>query len=389
MPTATTILAQRAGALLVLAACAACPALAAPHAYKVLYSFTDGSDGGYSQAGLIQDKSGNLYGTTHLGGANNAGTVFEVTPGGTETVLYAFGNGSDGGYPTAALVRDKDGNLYGTTYGGGSGYGVVFRLTPGGAETVLHSFAGGGDGANPLGGLTLDAAGNLYGTTTYGGSANDGTVFEITAGGTEKLLYAFTGGADQANPVASLIEDGAGNLYGTTCSGLRGQYGTVFEVSKKGAYSTIHSFDPATGGQCLQASLLLGSTGKLYGTATYGGANGAGVVFELAKNGDETVLYTFTGGTDGGYPASNLVIDKGGNFYGTTQGGANGGGVNGPGIVFKLAPGGTESVLYSFKGGADGENPEAGLFGGKGKALYGTARNAGAAGAGVVFTLKE
>jgi uncharacterized repeat protein (TIGR03803 family) len=381
----------RTFALTALAAtAAAAPALAASRGYTVLYNFTDGNDGGYSQAGLIQDKAGNLYGTTHLGGADNAGTVFEVAPDGVETVLYAFGNGSDGGYPTAGLVRDKAGNLYGTTYGGGSGDGVVFRLAPDGTETVLHAFTGGGDGANPLGGLIEDKAGDLYGTTTYGGSANDGTVFEIAADGTETVLYAFTGGADQANPVASLIEDKSGNLYGTTCSGLGGQHGTVFEVSKKGSYTTLHSFNGADDGECLQAGLLRDGAGNLYGTATYEGAGGAGVVFKLTPGGTETVLYPFTGGKDGGYPVSNLVQDKSGNFYGTTEGGgANGGGVNGPGVVFKLASDGTESALYKFKGGNGGANPEAGLVAGKGKMLYGTARNAGAAGAGVVFSLKE
>jgi uncharacterized repeat protein (TIGR03803 family) len=382
--------AKRIFALVTLVATAASPALAAAHRYAVLYDFTDGNDGGYSQASLIQDKAGNLYGTTHLGGVNNAGTVFQVAPDGAETVLYAFADGSDGGYPTAGLVRDKAGNLYGTTYGGGSGDGVVFKLAPDGTETVLHSFTGGGDGANPLGGLTADKAGNLYGTTTYGGPAGDGTVFKVDANGTETVLYAFTGGADQANPVASLIEDSSGYLYGTTCSGLRGQYGTVFKVSKKGSYTTVHTFNGAAEGDCLQAALLLDSKGNLYGTTTYAGTGGAGTVFSLAKDGTETVLYAFTGGKDGGYPVTNLVQDKSGNFYGTTEGGGvNGGGVNGPGVVFKLTKDGSESALHEFKGGNDGENPEAGLIAGEGNTLYGTARNAGEGGAGVVFKLHE
>jgi uncharacterized repeat protein (TIGR03803 family) len=381
---------MRTFALAALVANAAVPASAAPHHFTVVYSFTDGNDGGYSQASLIQDSAGNLYGTTHLGGVNNAGTVFVVSPGGTETVLYAFADGSDGGYPTAGLVRDKAGNLYGTTYGGGSGYGVVFKVTPEGTETVLHAFAGGGDGANPLAGLIADKDGNLYGTTTYGGPAGDGTVFKIAAGNTETVLYAFTGGADQANPVASLVEDTAGNLFGTTCSGLLHQNGTVFEVSKKAAYKTLHAFNGENDGGCLEGSLVLDSTGNLYGTAAYAGVNGAGVAFELAKSGAENVLYAFTGGKDGGYPDSSLVRDKAGNLYGTTEGGGGaGGGVNGAGVVFKLATNGTERVLHEFTGGNDGANPEAGLFIGKDRALYGTARNAGVSGAGVVFKLKE
>jgi uncharacterized repeat protein (TIGR03803 family) len=382
--------AVRAFAVAALVASSAEPTLAASHGYTVLYNFADGNDGGYSQAGLIEDKAGNLYGTTHLGGANNAGTVFKLAPGGTESVLYAFANGSDGGYPTAGLVRDKAGNLYGTTYGGGSGDGVVFKLTPDGSETVLHSFTGGSDGASPLAGLIADKAGKLYGTTTYGGPAGDGTVFSVDSRGTETVLYAFTGGADQANPVANLIADSAGNLYGTTCSGLRDQYGTVFKLSKKGAFATVHAFNGADEGACLQATLFLDSAGKLYGTATYAGAGGAGTIFRLAKDGSVTVLYPFKGGKDGGYPVSNLVQDKFGNFYGTTEGGGiKGGGVNGPGVIFKLAQDGTESALYKFNGGSDGANPEAGLMTGKGKTLFGTARNAGQSGAGVVFRLNE
>jgi uncharacterized repeat protein (TIGR03803 family) len=153
----------------------------------VLYSFS-GSDGAYPYAGLIADASGNLYGTTYFGGANGEGTVFKMTPSGTETVLYSF-SGSDGAYPYAGLIADASGNLYGTTHGGGANvsfgidYGTVFKLTPSGSETVLYSFSGSSDGGFPYAGLIADASGNLYGTTYQGGADGFGTVFKLTGAG--------------------------------------------------------------------------------------------------------------------------------------------------------------------------------------------------------------
>src|ERR1035441_332430 len=212
---------------------------------KVLHNFNNnGTDGTNPRAGLIFDAAGNLYGTTENGGTNGVGTVFELTPtaggGWTETVLYSFcsqANCTDGYQPWAGLIFDAAGNLYGTTVYGGTAdttcsyCGTVFELTPNGSggwtETVLHSFGDGTDGFYPSAGLIFDAAGNLYGTTAMGGTYDypwDGTVFELTpaAGGgwTEKVLYSFGGGTDGYWPEAGLIFDAAGNLYGTTYSGV-------------------------------------------------------------------------------------------------------------------------------------------------------------------------
>lgn len=326
----------------------------------ILHAFADGNDGSSPNGGLIQDKSGNLYGTTSSGGPSDAGTVFKLAPDGTETVLFAFNGGSDGFEPQAGLVQDKAGNLYGVTTLGGTGCsiaystgcGTVFKLAPDGSETVLHSFAAGSDGVSPKATLILDKEGNLYGTTTQGGSDNCdadgcGTVFKLAPDGTETVLYAFAGGSDGANPYSSLIRDRAGNLYGTTAEG--------------------------GGNGCQQVALL-----------------GCGTVFKLAPNGTETVLYAFTGTNgDGDYPLAGVVQDKAGNLYGTTAQGGGTGCLAGCGTVFKLAPDGTETILYAFGAGRHGGTPYAGLIQGARGRLYGTATEGGRYGYGTVFKLKQ
>ena len=315
--------------------------------FSVLYSF-NGSDGAYPTAGLIGDGAGNLYGTTGAGGADNDGVVFKLAPDGTETVLYFFTGGSDGSAPYAGLIMDKTGNLYSTTYGGGgstncsNGCGTVFKLAPNGTETGLYSFTGGRDGSGPRAGLIMDKKGNLYSTTFEGGANGAGVVFKLAPDGTETALYSFTGESDGAYPYASLIMDKKGNLYGTTYDG--------------------------------------GITGC--------GGHGCGVVFRLAPNGTETVLYSFTGGSDGRGPFAGLITDGSGNIYGTT-GYGGGTGCNGPGCgtVFKLAPNGTETLLHIFTGGSDGGYPYAGLIVDKKGSLYSTTSIGGPDNRGVVFKL--
>ena len=201
---------------------------------SVLYSFGTGIDGQNPYAGLIQDASGNLYGTTLYGGTNNLGTVFKVTPAGVETVLYSFGTGTDGQYPRAGLIQDASGNLYGTTMQGGTkNKGTVFKVTPAGVETVLYSFGTGTDGQTPFAGLIQDASGNLYGTTFEGGTNGLGTVFKVTPVGVETVLYSFGAGIDGQTPYARLIQDASGNLYGTTFQGGTNGLGTVFKISPR------------------------------------------------------------------------------------------------------------------------------------------------------------
>jgi uncharacterized repeat protein (TIGR03803 family) len=193
----------------------------------VLYNFTGGADGFEPNGDLVRDSEGNLYGTAFEGGSSNAGVVFKVDPTGKETVLYSFTGGADGAHPYAGLVRDEAGNLYGTTGDGGNcefNCGVVFKVDPTGKETVLYSFTGSGgvDGGLPYGRLVRDKQGNLYGTTWAGGNQGSyctgfcGVVFKVDPTGKETVLYTFTGQADGANPFAGLLRDTQGNLYGTT-----------------------------------------------------------------------------------------------------------------------------------------------------------------------------
>jgi uncharacterized repeat protein (TIGR03803 family) len=251
---------------------------------NVLYSFTGGSDGALPFAGLIADAAGNLYGTTNGGGAGGQGTVFRLDPSGTLTVLYSFTGGNDAS-PWAGLIADAAGNLYGTTEGG-DGPGEVFQLTPSGTLNVLHNFTG-PDGAVPHGGLITDAAGNLYGTTHNGGTSGYGTVFQLTPSGALTVLHSFSGGGDGAYPEAGLIADIAGNLYGTTYGGGAGAPGTVFQLTPSGALGVLHSFTGGSDGGRPVADLIADAAGNLYGTTSTGGATascpgGCGTVFELS-----------------------------------------------------------------------------------------------------------
>ena len=214
--------------------------LAQGQVLSVLYSFKPGWDGYEPNGGLVRDAAGNLYGTAYYGGTNacldGCGTIFKLDANGDYSVLYQFAGPPDGQNPDASLIRDALGNLYGTTSDGGTfGHGTVFKLDTTGKETVLHSFAGVPDGANPVASLIRDAKGNLYGTTLFGGdttcapSAGCGTVFKVDTSNHETVLHAFAGGADGELPAAPLIRDSAGNLYGTADSGGAYSVGTVLD----------------------------------------------------------------------------------------------------------------------------------------------------------------
>jgi uncharacterized repeat protein (TIGR03803 family) len=374
--------------------------------FTALYSFMGGTDGAHPEANLILDAAGNLYGTTVQGGGapscnTGCGTVFKVDTNGKETVLYSFAFGTDGAFPTAGLIRDAAGNLYGTTVNGGTSVaGTVFKVDTTGKETVLNSFAGGTDGAYPYAGLIRDADGNLYGTTTEGGENSCGTlscgvVFKVDATGKETVLYRFTGSPDGAYPYAALIPDASGNLYSTTQSGGTSGEGVVFELDSTGKETVLYSFAGGTDGSFPQSGLVRDAAGNLYGT-TYeggGGSNNAGTVFKVDTTGKETVLYNFCsqqGCTDGAYPQAGVIQDAAGSLYGTT---VAGGDTNcdagyGCGTVFKVDTTGKETVLYSFTGGTDGANPLADLIQDANCNLYGTTDAGGANGLGVVFEIK-
>jgi len=400
---------------------------------SVLYSFcaqTNCADGYHPVAGLVFDQKGNLYGTTKSGGlqnnncGNGCGVVFKLTPKGKETVLYSFcaqTNCTDGYDPVAGLVFDKKGNLYGTTTGGGrlnnacdyGTCGVVFKLTPKGKYTVLYSFCAQtncADGYYPVAGLVFDQKGNLYGTTSGGGIYNNnycsfeqgcGVVFKLTPKGKETVLYTFCAQincTDGGWPVAGVIFDQKGNLYGTAyvgganfCSFGRGYgCGVVFKLTPKGKYTVLYSFCAETNcadGASPEAGPVFDQRGNLYGTTEGGGEpRGGGVVFKLTPEDKETVFYSFCwqdNCTDGDGPQAGVIFDQKGNLYGTTAAG----GEQYSGVVFKLTPEGKETILYSSCGQrcGDGAYPSAGLiFDQKGN-LYGTTQEGGDYEGGVVF----
>ena len=265
----------------------------------VLYSFgANSGDGKFPYSSLVRDAKGNLYGTSLYGGAdcNNGGgpacgTIFKIDKAGKETVLYSFtGVNGDGSFPLSGLVQDASGNFYGTTWGGGdAGFGTVYKLSKEGKETVLYSFTGQGDGAFPYYGvLAIDARGNLYGTTARGGSnvcgGGCGVVFRVSKTGKEEVLHTFTStNGDGANPYAGVIRDKDGNLYGTTFGGGDFLSGTVFELSKTGAETILYTFEGPDGpdGSQPHCSLVRDAKGNLYGTTQTGGEFDFGTLFKL------------------------------------------------------------------------------------------------------------
>ncbi len=309
-------------------------------AEPVLHSFS-GSDGSIPKGGLIRGQNGVLYGTTEEGGAFGLGTVFALSGTGSLTTLHSFAGGtSDGELPFGGLVRDAHGNLYGTTENGGDtacngpyGCGTVWMLSPSGKETMLHAFSGTDGGIPAYGSLLLDNAGNLYGVTAYGGPSNDGVIFRITTGGSFTVLHNFTG-ADGSLAYGTPVPDGVGNLYGTAAQGGTYGWGTVWKLTSTGALSVLHQFTGGTGdGGYPLAGLVRDKTGNLYGVTYYGGSAGQGSVFRV-KGRTFTLLHSFNCASDGCYPVGALTIDKNGSLYGT----GNVGGAHGVGTVWKITP---------------------------------------------------
>jgi uncharacterized repeat protein (TIGR03803 family) len=322
-----------------------------------LHSFDGGSNGAYPTGGILLGAQGTFFGVTAGGGLYSNGTVFELTLSSARGVmaLYNFQEESNSGTSPNFVIRDQAGNLYGTTLtGGNNALGTVFELSPGsgGSWTYqeIFTFTYGGNyaqyGAYPYGALTMDAAGNLYGTTFEGGEYGNGTVFELTntsQGWKESLLYNFTGGDNGGSPLAGVIFDSQGNLYGTTLSGGQDEVGTVFQLTlTRGVWvhQVLYSFTGGRdGGSPHYGSLAMDVAGDLFGTTQNGGDAQLGTVFKLARNRrshkwNETVLHSFTGAPDGVNPIFGLVLDPAGNLYGTTPTG----GTDDFGVVFEITP---------------------------------------------------
>jgi uncharacterized repeat protein (TIGR03803 family) len=387
-------LVQRAGKVARLSFAALCllgSALA--QVETVMYPFAGSPDGAIPYDSLISDSSGNFYGTTVAGGTGKCsagcGTVFKMTSSGKETVIYSFTGGTtDGAAPYASLVRDKSGNLYGTTSTGGTNMtGTVFKISPSDAESILYNFGSplSKDGTDPRGTLAIDAQGNLYGTTMTGGTHFVGTVFKVTPSGVETVLYNFSG-PDGETPIGGPILDKSGNLYGTTYLGGAHNLGVVYALSPSGIETLLYSFNVIPDAELPECGLVFDKAGNLYGTTQQGGTHGDGTVFKVVPSSKtETVLYSFGSKiADGVLPYAGVIFDPKGNLYGTTTGG----GADVAGIVFRLTPAGVESILHNFgaPNTTDGGMPFGGVIIANG-ALYGTTSGGGVHALGTVFKI--
>ncbi|HUE04526.1 MAG TPA: choice-of-anchor tandem repeat GloVer-containing protein [Bryobacteraceae bacterium] len=341
------------------------PAAGGAWTESVLYNFKGGTgDGASPHATLIADSNGNLYGTTVSGGLGGTtcrggcGTVYMLTPVAgkwQETVLYRFSGVANGAVPYAGVAMDSAGNLYGATVSGGAfDAGLVYKLTPNSTgawtQTVLYTFEGHPDGAAPYATPILDGAGDVIGTTEAGGAHNLGIVYMLSpqADGSfaERALHTFHGAPDGASPLAGVILQANGDLFGTTTAGGTANCGTAYRLAPDAAGGwtehVLHNFlgVSAQDGENPNG-LTLGANGDLYGTTTGGGVDNPGTIFKMTRNASgewqETVLYSFTGGNDGAYPSSGVVLDSAGRIFGTTLWGGPSGDTTG-GVAFQFTP---------------------------------------------------
>lgn len=362
MMTATR-LRSLSGRLIAALTLLSCSQLAEAQSYAIVHSFIgEPTDGDKPNGDLIQDAAGNLYGTSFQGGTHNLGVVFKIDPSGAETILYNFSGAADGSHPEAGLFQDPTGDLYGmTTDGGSEGLGTVFKLDTDNVLTSLHSFKGGADGAQPISRL-VSVNGDLYGVTPSGGIASSicggscGTIFKVTKGGKETVLYRFTGTTDGTHP-QSLIRDSAGNLYGVTSESIaRG--GTVFKLDTSGAFTVLYTFN---GVQLAfpVGRLIIDTNGNIHGVTQ------SGSVFRLDTSGQLTVMHLFSRGA-GGYDPLAGLLDAGGTLYGTTRYGGdptcNPPGDYSCGVLYQISKTGEYSVVHSFAGtdAGDGEDSQVG-----------------------------
>lgn len=390
--------------LILLFVLAITPGATQAQTYTVLHNFAGGTkDGSFANGELIQDASGNLYGTTLEGGTANAGVIFKLDPSGVVTILHDFSGGSDGARPEGGLLRDPQGNFYGmTSTGGFGGGGTVFKLDTSNTLKTLFSFGLGDTGAGPRSRL-VTTNGYLYAITTFGGSPNCkngcGLIFRMTQGGTETVLYRFTGGTDGAYP-QGLIRDSAGNLYGVAMTNITAPgAGTVFKLDTAGAFTVLYTFTGGADGGTPMGRLIRDTNGIIHGVTASGGDSTChcGVVFRLDTSGNEAVIHKFFGHGGGTEPFVGL-LDVGGALYGTTLFGGDltCDSPNGCGVLYQIGNTGHYTVLHGFGGSTAGDgdyNPFGGLTLGMDGSIYGatwyggtgTGCNGSFPGCGVVF----
>ena len=398
------------GSVVVLVGTSSPPALsqsASSPTYRVIHNFTaTRSDGASPYGGVTLDPFGNIYGTTYVGGRYGAGSVYQISHNGSSWVfhlLHSFKGGStDGSGPGFGdLILRNHCELLGTTEGGYPG-GTAFEVRPRGnscngdgsgwQETLLHQFGSGQDGEQPIGGVVMDPAGNLFGTTSEGGAYGNGTIYEITSSGAERVLYSFTGGSDGTNPAAGVSVGAKDDLYGTTSFGGAYGYGVVYELSPSASGWTekvLYNFQGQNDGDYPVGGVIVGPGGNLYGTTFDGGVNGGGTVYQLSPSGEGwtfVTLHSFSGAFGG--PYNKLTLGPAGSLYGTT----NGEGTYGLGSVFKLVPAHgtwTFTDLYDFSGGSDGRTPYGRVAVDSRGDVFGTADIGGSKNDGVVFEIED
>ena len=365
----------------------------------MLGSFNNTNNGANPYAPPVRFTDGNLYGVAPYGGTNNSGVIYQVTTNGQMVTLHAF-KGSDGSTPVGRLTPAGDGTLYGTTSSGGTNEaGTIFQITTNGVLTTLYSFGAATnalgyalDGRDCYAGMIQGKDGNFYGVTYDGGVSNAGTIFQYSTNGAFTTLYSFTGNGSNdagAHPyTAPLVEGADGVFYGTASEGGTNNAGIIFQITADGTLTTLHEFN-VTNGRNPYAGLSLGGDGNLYGTTVYGGTNSYGTAFQITTNGVLTTLFHF-GGADGlRYPEGGLVPGLNNNFYGTTyQSTAMQNGANSYGMVFQLTANGLLTTLHTFTNGIDGANPYAGVIRDADGNLYGAALYGGNRGGyGTVYRL--
>jgi uncharacterized repeat protein (TIGR03803 family) len=386
-----------------------CAFAATPNAtaqtYSVLYNFgAVANDGDLPEGKLAVDSNGNLYGTTNAGGTGTftfgtAGTIFKIDSAGNETILHNF-VGTDGASPTGGVIRDPNGNLYGTTQRGGdltqcsnAGCGTIFQLDPSGTLTTLHIFESGTDGALPTGSL-ISVDGELYGVTEQGGSGqNRGTIFKVSKNGLYHIIYRFSGGIVGQDP-KGITADSAGNLYGVAyLGGDEAGNGLIFKLDATNHLTDVFLFPGGRDGSRPVGRILLDANGNFHGMTQDGGdlgcrdsLLGCGVVYRVSNTGVQSVLHRFgkTGVTDGEFPVSSLV-DAGGVLYGATADGGNLCGNSGCGTLFRIGKDGTYTQLHDFPAfTGDAITPGELTLDSAGN-LYGVSESGGQFGSGTVF----